>query len=193
MRPGTDQKDKHVVHMVDESGPRLDQVRALLEEEQPTENANSWALIAGYAAHVLTDVAWRAEIILPFRRPLVERMPYSELRTLYYNETDRLDFDLYDEQPWRPTVWEKLQAAQAQDVHLEGATLLTADEIDAWRVRTLGWFEAHREKANYTPQQITREGVWPFIPRTAARVAAQLAELGAQRLATYLAISRYAS
>jgi hypothetical protein len=183
MRPGTDQKDKHAVHLVDESGPRLDRVRALLAEARPAASAELRTLIAGYVAHILTDVAWRAEIILPFRRPRVERMPYPELRTLYYAETDKLDLDLYDEQPWRPAVWKKLRAAQAEDVELEGVTLLTAGEIDAWRVRTLGWFDAQRGdpcrgKADYEPQYITRELVWPFIPRAAARVAAQLAELG---------------
>jgi hypothetical protein len=178
MRPGTGQDDKHAVHMLDKSGPRLDWVRALLAEARPAESADLRALIAGYAAHVLTDVAWRAEIILPFRRPRVERMPYPELRALYYNETDKLDIDLYDEQPWRPAVWEKLRAARAEDVELGGATLLTAGEIDAWRVRTLGWFEMHRDKADYEPQYITRELVWSFIPHAAAQVAAQLAELG---------------
>jgi hypothetical protein len=182
MRPGTDQKDKHAVHMVDGSGPRLDRVRALLVEKRPGEPAELRALIAGYAAHVLTDAAWRAEIILPFRQPRVERMPYQALRTLYYSETDKLDLDLYDEQPWRPAVWEKLRVARAEDIELAGVTLLTGGEIDAWRVRTLGWFETrrgapYRGEAAYEPQYITRELVWPFIPRAAAQVAAQLAEL----------------
>jgi hypothetical protein len=168
VRPGTDGKDKQVVHLVGEEGLRQDRVRALLAQDD--------ALAAGYVAHVLTDAAWRTEIILPFRRPRVERMPYQELRTLYYNETDRLDLDLYDEQPWRPAVWEMLRVARAEDVGLEGESpLLAAGEIDAWRARTLGWFEAHPEKAAYAPQYITRELVWPFIPRTAAQIAAQLA------------------
>ena len=101
--------------------------------------------------------------------------PAPALRALYYDETDRLDFDLYDEQPWRPAVWELLRAARAADVGLAGEPpLLTADEIDAWRARTLGWFDAHRDKADYEPRFITRELVWPFIPRTAAQIAAQL-------------------
>ena len=105
-------------------------------------------------------------------------MPYAELRALYYNECDKLDLDLYDERPWRAAVWEKLRVAPARDVGLAGEPpLLTASEIDAWRVRTLGWFDAHRDKAHYEPQYITRELVWPFIPRTAAQIAVQLAGL----------------
>jgi hypothetical protein len=169
VRPGTEGQDKRAVHLFGPDGLRREPLRALLAQGRP--------LATGYVVHVLTDQAWRAEILLPFRRPRVERMPYPELRTLYYNETDKLDLDLYDEQPWRPAVWEQLQRARAEDVGLEGEPpLLTADEIDAWRVRTLGWFDVHREKAGYQPQYITRELVWPFIPKTAAQIAAQLSD-----------------
>ena len=178
MRPGTNQKDKHVVHLVDQEGLQRERMQALLDKVDRTQQAEPRAFMAGYAAHVLTDVAWRAEIIRPFRRPHVEHMPYPELRTLYYNECDKLDFDLYDEQPWRPAVWELLREAQARDVGLENAPLLTAAEVDGWRVRTLSWFETHREKAKYEPQYITRERVWPFIQQAADQIAAQLVELG---------------
>ena len=169
MRPGTEPKDKQTVHLVGPYGLRWETLHALLAQGDP--------LATGYVVHVLTDQAWRAEIIRPFRGPRIEHMPYPELRTLYYNETDKLDFDLYDEQPWRPAVWALLRAARAEDVGVEGEPpLLTAGEIDAWRVRTLGWFDAHREKAGYQPQVITRELVWPFIPETAAQIAAQLSD-----------------
>jgi hypothetical protein len=89
-----------------------------------------------------------------------------------------MDYDLYDEQPWRPEVWELLRQAQAIDLGLEGEPpLLVAAEVDGWRERTLGWFDLHGEKASYQPQYITRELVWSFIPQTAARIAAQWAEL----------------
>lgn len=133
---------------------------------------------AGYAAHILTDVIWREETILPFRKRLVDHIPYPELRALYYNECDKNDLDLYDEQPWRAQVWQELRTAQAQDVSADHVTLLIAREVDAWRARTLGWFDAHREKADYQPQYITCDRIRTFIPEAAARVAAQLAELG---------------
>jgi hypothetical protein len=180
MRPGTDAKDKHAVHLVGRDGPNLDRLRALLAQG---ETARQGQFAAGYAAHILTDVAWRTDVILPFRRPRVEQMPYAELRALYYNECDKLDLDLYDEQPWRPAVWEMLRAAKAREIGLAGEPpLLTADEVDAWRIRTMGWFDAYRGasfrgEAAYQPQVITREQVWAFIPRTAAQIAAQLAEL----------------
>jgi hypothetical protein len=183
MRPGTDQQDKYVVHLVDQDGLHREQLHALLAQGGAAQPAEKRAFISGYAAHILTDVAWRAEVILPFRRPRVERMPYAELRTLYYNECDKLDYDLYDEQPWRPEVWELLRRAQAEDVRLgKGDPLLTAAEIDAWRVRTLGWFDPHRGasfrgEAAYQPQYITRAQVRPFVPQTAASIAAQLPEL----------------
>ena len=60
MRPGTDGKDKQTVHLVDQDGLRWGPLRALL--------AQGGSLATGYVVHVLTDQAWRAEIILPFRR-----------------------------------------------------------------------------------------------------------------------------
>jgi hypothetical protein len=185
VRPGTDQKDKYAVHLVDADGPHLDRLRALLTAGKTARSKRERTLVDGYAAHILTDVAWRVELIMPFRRRFVARLSYPELRTLYYNECDKLDYDLYDEQPWRPEVWELLREARALDVGLEGEPpLLAAAEIDGWRERTLGWFELHREKASYQPQHMTREQVWPFIPRTAAQVAAQLAELRTSQLLT---------
>lgn len=178
VRPGTDAKDKHVVHFVGPGGPQLDRLRALVRAGEAAPSAEERAFIAGYAAHVLTDVLWRAELIRPFRERFVERLPYPELRILYYNECDKLDLDLYDEQPWRPQVWDLLREARALDVGLQGEPpLLVAAEVDGWRERTLGWYETHRDKADYEPQHITRALVWPFIPQAAARVAAQLADL----------------
>ena len=174
MRPGTNGQDKRTVHLRGENGLDLDRLRALLGDGDEERSEEARAFLLGYAAHVLTDVLWREETILPFRKRFVGHISYPELRTLYYDECDKLDLDLYDEQPWRPQVWEALRIAPARDVSLAGVRLLSASEVDAWRTRTLGWFDAHREKAAYQPQQITRDLVWPFIPRAAAHVAATL-------------------
>ena len=159
----------------------------------PTRDGHGWwpYLVPLFAFLVLGELAGRlpaavAAWIFPLRvlvpaallAHFFRQGAYPELRTLYYNECDKLDLDLYDEQPWRPEVWEMLRLAEARGIGLENEPpLLTADEVDGWRVRTLGWFDVHREKAAYQPKHITRERVWPFIPETAARVAAQVADL----------------
>jgi hypothetical protein len=149
--------------------------------EDASQNVASMAL--GYAAHILTDVYWRADVLLPFRAPFEERlcrkeMPVAELRALYYSECDKVDIELYDRQPWRPEVWALLRAAQAQDLH----GLLSADEIAGWRDRVLTWFDAHRHRADYTLQHLSYDRALSFIDSAAARVHERLATLSKPRL-----------
>jgi hypothetical protein len=177
-RPNTDRGNKLAVHLVGEGGLDEGRLCALLSRRgQGTDDAASIAdMAAGYAAHVLTDVYWREDLILPFRarheeRLLRAQMSVDELRALYYAECDKVDLELYDRQPWRPQVWALLRAARARDV--DG--LLSADEIAGWQDRVLSWFEANRHKAGYTLQYLTLERVLAFIDDTAARVHERLA------------------
>jgi hypothetical protein len=177
-RPGTDRADKLAVHLVGEGGLDGGRLCALLSRRgQGTDGAAPIAdMAAGYAGHVLTDVYWREDLILPFRaqheeRLLRQQMSVDELRALYYNECDKVDLELYDRQPWRPEVWALLRAAQACDV--DG--LLSGDEIEGWRDRVLSWFEANRHKAGYTLQYLTLERVLAFVEDAAARVHERLA------------------
>jgi hypothetical protein len=179
MRPGTGRQDKLAVHLIGEQGLQLHRLKALLTESRAAAGENSVAarFAAGYVAHVLTDDFWREEVLLPFRKRFVGHIPYPELRALYYSECDKNDIDLYDEQPWRPRVWEWLRVAQARAVSVAETTILSASEVDGWRYRVLDWFDAHRDKADYEPQQITREMMQAFIRQATFHVAAQVAAL----------------
>jgi hypothetical protein len=178
-RPGTERPDKLAVHLIGEHGPELGRLKTLLAEGRATAGGHPVAsgFAAGYVSHVLTDDTWREEALLPFRKRFVGQIPYPELRALYYQECDKNDLDLYDEQPWRPQVWKWLRIAQARAVSVGEVSLLSVGEVDGWRHRVLGWFDAHRDRADYQPQQITRELMQSFIPAATARVAAQMAEL----------------
>jgi hypothetical protein len=179
VRPGTERSDKLAVHLIGEQGPEWGRLKALLAEGRVAAGGHSVAagFAAGYVSHVLTDSFWRDEVLLPFRKRFLDHLSYPELRALYYSECDRNDLDLYDEQPWRPQVWKWLRVAQAQAAAVSETMLLSSSEVDGWRHRVLGWFDAHRDKANYEPQQITRELMQAFIREATTRVAAQMAEL----------------
>jgi hypothetical protein len=177
-RAGTDRRDKLDVHLIGEGGLDESRLRAFLADSE--ERVDGGVLALGYAAHVLTDVRWREDILLPFRAQHEERlrrdetsrneMSVAELRTLYYNECDKVDLDLYDRQPWRPEVWALLRAVRARD--LDG--LLTAGEIAAWRDRVLVWFDDNRHRADYTPQYLTLDRILTFVDQAATRVYRQL-------------------
>ncbi len=181
IRAGTGRADKLAVHFIGQDGIDLDRVQALIARDRLGDG-----LTTGYAAHVLTDVYWRETVILPFRAQHEERlsrgeMAVDDLRTLYYDECDKVDLDLYDREPWRPQVWELLRSARARDLGglLAGVGLsgvdLSAHEIERWRDRVLLWFEINRHKADYTLQYLTLERVLAFIDEATTRVHEQLA------------------
>jgi hypothetical protein len=181
-RPDTERPDKLDVHLIGQEGLDEGRLRAFLAEQgRSTGDAAGMALgyaadiATGYVGHILTDVYWRENLLLPFRGQFEERlqrneMPVAELRALYYSECDRVDLDLYDQQPWRPEVWALLRVAPARN--LDG--LLSAGEIAGWRDRVLSWFDDNRDKALYTPQYLTLERVLAFVDGAAARVHEQL-------------------
>lgn len=68
----------------------------------------------------------------------IERLMCSlyELNTIYYQETDQVDFFIYKFESWREEIWEALKAAKNYDVE----NLLTSEELLQWRDRTFNFF-----------------------------------------------------
>jgi hypothetical protein len=124
-----------------------------------TEASTITDFVKGYAAHLLTDRLWYDTIITPFRESMSSEKPFEELRSLYYLETDQVDFNLYHQLLWRAEVWTKLAAASPEDF----APLLTAKEIGLWRDRTLNWFGGLKQEPGINPSYITDNQVRLFI------------------------------
>lgn len=127
------------------------------------------ALHVGYVAHLLTDLLWRSHVWLPLRRTLPAEMSHEQGRALYYHETDEIDRQIYATAPWRTEVWELLAAARPVDV----PDMVTAQEIELWRQRTLEWFD-HLAPAQKPPQHLTTDGVLSFAEQAANQVLAWL-------------------
>lgn len=132
MRPGASPTDKQRVHLFDGGDPENERVRALLFEYGAKAGLK---FAAGYAAHLLTDRLWEQALGLPFRDSFPAEFDPKVRRTIYYQETDQIDFDLYHQAPWRGEVWAKLKSCEPRDF----AGLLSAQEITAWRERNLNW------------------------------------------------------
>jgi hypothetical protein len=154
MRPNVSPVDKAATHLKDlPATPNHDEIRALLEG-----HSDMPAFTAGYAAHVLTDRLWVAEVVEAFWARVPEAKQDTRHR-LYYQQTDQVDFNLYHHAPWRPEVWERLGVAESVDF----PPLLSAGEIAGWRDRTLRWFEEPRNEPGITPEYITDAVVGDFI------------------------------
>lgn len=175
MRPNTNRDDKRVTHLIDELGgfPIDADIRALIQEHLTAQSPLPLFAL-GYAAHILTDSLWRRTLLETFQSRIPADLDQATYRTLYYQETDQIDFNLYHQAGWRAEVWEKLAAAAAVDF----PPLLTGDEIDGWRVRTVRWFTEIKSEPGITPQYITDAMAHTFIDSAADHVAEQLGSWG---------------
>jgi hypothetical protein len=159
MRPNTIRTDKDVTHLKPaEDTPDHAAVHALLDQWR-LASPDAFRFAAGYAAHVLTDRLWLQDVIVRFRAH-APTQPNSEAeRTLYYEETDQIDFNLYHQSDWRPEVWKRLPAAEAIDF----PPLLTGQEIGGWQERTLHWYGELKQEPGILPRYLTDEMVHDFI------------------------------
>ncbi|MCY0875759.1 MAG: zinc dependent phospholipase C family protein [Firmicutes bacterium] len=170
-RPGTTRADKDRTHFFFTGDPAVfeNQIDTFVAKQVVAcDNPVERAFAAGYATHVLTDRVWAMTVFTRFRRAADAVMDKEARRLLYYRETEKVDFQLYRNEPWRVPVWEGLQIAEPLAV----ANLLTAEEVRAWQMHTLRWFEQNSEPVE-EPQYITEAIVNDFIGRATHAVIEQ--------------------
>jgi hypothetical protein len=172
MRSNADRADKRRTHLNEPADTREHtQVRTLLSHYSRAPKPLA-SFAAGYVAHILTDRLWVQTLQTSFDAQLASNTDPDVKRTLYYQETDQIDFNLYHASSWRPQVWELLEAAVAPAFQ----PLLNASEIDQWRQRTLNWFDALENEPHFTPLYITDQMVEHFILETADEIADRLTQ-----------------
>jgi hypothetical protein len=110
VRPNAAPDDKRRVHLSETHDPHRERVRPLLAGYRSDEST-ALGFAEGYVAHLLTDYLWVETVIDSFHKSIPPGLSDQEERSLYYLETDQIDFDLYRRMPWRPEVWSKLAAA----------------------------------------------------------------------------------
>ena len=122
----------------------------------------------GYVIHVLTDVLWTdGEGGMIFDSYAQDPAPVQKQMEAYYNDTDVIDLLLYHKEPWRKDVFGAMEHAAAAAF----GELVTMEECDAWRKRTIRWYSEH-EISSYQPLRYTSlEKVRSFIQRAAEQLA----------------------
>lgn len=60
-----------------------------------------------YCTHILTDVIWTDTVWRDYISKVIGVCPKSELKALYYRETDYIDFKMYREAAWRDDIWKR--------------------------------------------------------------------------------------
>ena len=171
MRAGSTGKDKGVTHLNMRGMPDR---QKYLEEFKQNNTAPKDDFELGYLVHVLTDVLWAMHVIEEvfgsnYAKDANPALPNKEA---YYNDTDFLDNQLYATMPWRKDVWALLQNAPSQEM----PGLLTAQEVDAWRVRTLTWFDTFTKPLNPI-KYLSMAEIESFLAKGAAEISSLLKDL----------------
>ena len=84
----------------------------------------------------------------------------------YYNDTDKLDFELYEKYEYRLELWDYLLKSKA--VGIDG--LVSADEVGAWSNRTLHWFDSGESQHKNPIKYIFYDDLLNFMNETATKI-----------------------
>jgi len=115
--------------------------------------------VKGYATHIITDFYWLSTVYKTFKERLPKDLSKADISKKYYTDTDQIDFNIYRSREWRPAIWRQLRETQAFDF----GNLLTGEEIDKWKLRTLTFFEDSSKEPKITPIYISEKEVESFM------------------------------
>ncbi|WP_440117819.1 hypothetical protein [Paenibacillus sp. QZ-Y1] len=175
MREGWTRADKENTHFnPKDEGDHVERLKERYFTYIQQHEVEGWKwFVRGYFMHVLTDFYWFRSVYPKF----VEQVTIAdrdsgihrtkdELGRLYYQETDQIDFNLYQHASWSGEVWQMLEIAPGYDI----ADLLTAEEILRWRYHTFSFLNESVNEPGIVPQYITNEMVSTFVADTAQRL-----------------------
>ena len=121
----------------------------------------------GYGVHVATDMIWNRTIFEDFKQRYQEAgFPADDQKSVYYNDTDQLDFVLFERLPWRERVWQEFE--QCESVGMNG--LVSADEAECWKQRTLHWFDGGGSQHKAPIWFFTYDKLLDFAGQAAAQI-----------------------
>lgn len=179
MRSGAGRDDKQKTHCIGETRDKtLDNVREMLRHAKSLNEGDLRTFILGYCAHILTDVVWADTVWKDYLNKLAQTDLQVNPKVLYYRETDYIDFKIFRESPWRENIWNKLSMTKSPDY----MDLLTSEEIEKWKIRTLEWFEDEDKDPKIPPQFIKEAIIEKFISEATDLVYEEILTYGIQQL-----------
>lgn len=136
MRKDAGKESKGITHLHADGDQWKHNVLRFLKQNKTKSN---YSFLLGYGIHIFTDIFWNETLYVKFQLKYEkDSTPIQDIRWAYYNDTDKLDFELYKKFEWRQKMWKLLEKAKLFDV--DG--ILSADEINAWNKRTLHWYDS---------------------------------------------------
>ena len=164
MRPNADRHAKKITHLSSDIVWRETDLDKLIKYIMNFLNSNKGKadtdFLHGYCIHILTDMYWvhqvHSKFVVDYSN---DTNPVQDEAGAYYNDTDIVDYILFNERPWKNDIWESLQNAEYTDF----LDLLSAQEIEAWNKRTLHWYDSNESQHKNPIKYITQADIEDFI------------------------------
>jgi hypothetical protein len=157
MRPGTGKSDKGITDLYAEGDLWRTNIVDFIRKHKIGAD---YAFMLGDGIHILTDIIWHDTLYRSFKQKYEEDPnPIQDVTWAYYNDTDQLDFQLFNGLAWREEVWELLRRSRPASV----TGILSTDEIDAWKNRVLHWFDKGESRHKNPIRYISKTDVFEFI------------------------------
>ncbi len=164
-REGFTREQKRRNHLIPEDRPR--NIGDILAFYKKYRNSYDKDFILGYTLHVLTDHLFNDTVYKEYlTRYDNDPAPVQDKTWAYYNDTDIDDFQLFALVPWKNEVWSVLKKSRGVDV--DG--YITAAEAEAWRDRTLSWYDSGESEHKNPVRYITVEDELNFIDNAAEEI-----------------------
>lgn len=164
MRNETGREDKNITHLFGQGHLWKENV---IEFIKKYKNKSNYSFYLGYGIHILTDIIWHETVYAKFKLAYdSDTSPIQERGWAYYNDTDKLDLEMYRMCEWRQEVWNLLIKSKCFDAD----DILTANEISAWNNRTLGWYEGGKSQHNNPIKYISLDEILEFTVIAGERI-----------------------
>ena len=118
------------------------------------------SFVLGYCLHLMTDIYWNSTFYNAYKaKYLNDTSPIQDIRMAYYNDTDQLDLLLYQSISRFTDLWDALGNAPPQSLF----DFVSADEVEAWKQRTLHWYDAGESTHQNPIRYLSIEDLNTFI------------------------------
>lgn len=164
MRNGSTRQDKSKTHLRSQDNDVWEKRAIKLISDSLYKDDFSFRL--GYGVHLLTDMMWFVSVFNNGMKSYDDDPnPIQSYATAYYNDTDCIDTELYKTLTYRQHICELLETAEP----LAFDNLLTANEINKWKKRTLSWYDENNRQ--YKPiKYITMDDINEFIAKSSSDI-----------------------
>lgn len=185
MRPNSEKTAKSKTHLIPADRTRIDldegeYLRFLLDYIKKNQHVVDSDFLWGYCMHVYTDLLWTKTVYTDFiEKYEKDASPIQDKRMAYYNDTDIIDQILFHDAGWRTDVWQLMQIANGVDM----PGILSATEINAWKERTLHWFDSGKSQHKNPLRYITKTDILVFMDDCSRRILADISRLDPEHTA----------